>query len=74
MDKKEIFNKRIDVLRDIKNNLWYAAIASITGTITLSFNHNYSGILVSLGFVNGYIKKYDQIENLINKMSKEILK
>jgi len=79
MDKKEIISKKIDIILNAKNNLWFAAIASITGTTTLAFNPDtklkiillFIGSLLSIGFVYGYFKKDDQLEMLINKSIKE---
>ena len=76
---KDIIFKRIDVLRDSKNNLWTASLVSLSGTLTLMFNLDSKlkilffclGSLFSAIFVYGYFKKDDQIEYLISKLNKE---
>jgi len=77
---KEAIQKEIDCLRDVKNHLWNGLIVSLGGVIVLSFDLNnlwkyvlFSlGILISLVFFNGYFKKDDKIEKLIDKLKKEI--
>lgn len=79
MNKREIISKKIDILLNAKNNIWFAAIASITGTITLAFNPDtkfkiallFIGAVLSIGFVNGYVRKDEEIDNLIDKAIKE---
>ena len=76
---KDIVQKRIDYLRDIKNNIWTATIVSIGGTIALLFNLDNKlkiilfiiGILVSFILLYAYFRKDDEIELQFAKLEKE---
>lgn len=78
---KEAIQKEIDRLRDEKNHLWNALIVSVGGSLALLFNldnpfkliFSIVGFLVGFIFLNGYFKKDDKIDELIEKLKEEAL-
>ena len=73
---KDVLQREIDYQINTKNNLWYALIVSIGGTLSLLINPDNKimialivlGFLSSMLLINGYFKRNDIIEKLIDKM------
>jgi len=76
--EQRINSKEIDHEINIKNNLWNAFMVTVGGTISLMFTFDnwmkiifiFIGFLFSAVLLNGYFKKEDSIEKLIQELRK----
>jgi len=74
---KEALKKEIDYEVNTKNNLWYALIVSISGTLSLVINPDSPikivliglGIFTSLLLLYGYFVKNKVIDKLLDKLN-----
>jgi len=71
--------KEIDYLRDAKNNLWMAGLATFGGSFSLIFLNIplfvklpliIIGFGLSAAFIDNYLKKGDKIETIIKVLRK----
>lgn len=77
--KKESISKKIDCVRDVKNQIWTAFMLSLGSAIALSSHLNnsydkflcYTGAILALLLFFIYFKKDDQISILVDKLEKE---
>lgn len=77
--KKESVNKKIDCVRDVKNQIWTAFMLSLGSAVALSTHlHNLYdktlciiGVILALLLFFMYFKKDDQINLLLDKLEKE---